>query len=484
MNDKQIKKIIFGLRLRQLRQQQELSFASLSERTGIATSYLNEIEKGKKFPKEDKVILLAKALNVSLDVLLTTELEPHFTPVKDLIKSDFLNELPLDIFGIDQSKVIDIISNAPKKVGAFISTLLEAARSFAFREEHFYLRAMRAYQEMHYNYFEDIETETDKFIQHFQLMGIASTAQLETILTQHFRCQIRNEALKQYPELHRLKSVFVANKRQLLLNKLNETQRRFQIAKELGFQYLQLAERPNTSTLLQVNSFEVALNNFKAAYFAVSLLVPRQLFLEDLAHFFSMPKWDAACLQQFLEKYNVSPETLFQRFNLAAHYFGLQQFFFIRVVHHLETDFFEIDKELHLARRHRPHGNELQEHYCRRWVAVSALRTIQRENKEVDVAVQRSKYMDSPDEYICFTIARRGYASSDNRNVSVTIGLLINEDAYEKIAFLKDKNIPQREVNITCERCGIANCAERAAPATVLKQRQRRQQLLETLKKL
>ena len=41
-------KHILGLKVRDLRMEQDLSFQALSEQTGLSMSYLSEIEKGKK----------------------------------------------------------------------------------------------------------------------------------------------------------------------------------------------------------------------------------------------------------------------------------------------------------------------------------------------------------------------------------------------------------------------------------------------------
>ena len=78
--------------------------------------------------------------------------------------SNFLNELPLDLFGIELNKVVEIVASSPAQVGAFISTLVELSRTFAFKEENFYFHALRAYQELHYNYFEWLEDKIDAFI--------------------------------------------------------------------------------------------------------------------------------------------------------------------------------------------------------------------------------------------------------------------------------------------------------------------------------
>ena len=50
-------KLIFGLKMKQLRSGKDLSLFKLSKQTGLSKSYLNEIEKGKKYPKTDKIVL-------------------------------------------------------------------------------------------------------------------------------------------------------------------------------------------------------------------------------------------------------------------------------------------------------------------------------------------------------------------------------------------------------------------------------------------
>ena len=47
-------KLIFGLKLKQVRSDSGLSLYGLAKKTGLSKSYLNEIEKGKKYPKPDR----------------------------------------------------------------------------------------------------------------------------------------------------------------------------------------------------------------------------------------------------------------------------------------------------------------------------------------------------------------------------------------------------------------------------------------------
>ena len=68
-------KNIFAIRMKEARQKADISQAELSRRTGIAPATLSSYESAEnpKNPTIDKVILIAKALNVSIDWLCGLE---------------------------------------------------------------------------------------------------------------------------------------------------------------------------------------------------------------------------------------------------------------------------------------------------------------------------------------------------------------------------------------------------------------------------
>ncbi len=476
----QNERILFGLKLKQLRQKKNLSFAELAAETGMSISYLNEIEKGKKFPKEEKLDKLAAALDVSTTQLLRNELDNSLAPVEELLKSNFLHELPLDMFGIDISKVAELIADAPTRVGAFITTLIELARSYALREENFYFGALRSYLELNNNYFEDIELAAQQFCTtyHIDHQRPLPPERLQYILEQQYSYQVDRDTLDRYPELSGMRSVFLPHKKKLLLSgRLSNMQRGLQFGKELGFQYLQLKERAYTAGLISGRSFEEVLNHSRAIYFSVALHLPLHPFVEDVRQFLTRSRWQAEAFLAIMQKYEASPEMFFHRLtNVLPHYFNIHKLFFLRVAHDIQANRYEIDRELHLSRRHHPHGNGLLEHYCRRWISISLLAdllTLQQSGKFATaiVGIQRSKYAGTEDEYLCITLARPS-ASGENLNVSVTLGLLVNKELPTKIGFLNDPSLQFREVNKTCERCAIENCGERAAPAIVVSRRE------------
>lgn len=67
--------------------------------------------------------------------------------------------LPLDLFGLDAASLLDLLSNAPAKVAAFVRTLLEISRTHGMRVEQFFFSALRTFQEVHDNHFDDLEAE-------------------------------------------------------------------------------------------------------------------------------------------------------------------------------------------------------------------------------------------------------------------------------------------------------------------------------------
>ena len=86
--------------------------------------------------------------------LESSELPKSLQPLEELLRSNFLNELPLELFGLELFKVVEMIAYAPSRVGAFIFTLLELSRNFTPGEQNFYFASLRSYLELNNNYFE------------------------------------------------------------------------------------------------------------------------------------------------------------------------------------------------------------------------------------------------------------------------------------------------------------------------------------------
>jgi transcriptional regulator with XRE-family HTH domain len=484
LNHGQVVRVIFGLKLRELRQEQSLSPADLARACDVSLSYLNEIEKGKKYPKADKILSLSKALGVRYDQLTSLELPRRLEPISDLLQSKLLKEFPLEMYGLEPARIIELIANAPVKMNAFVSTIFEIARNYEMRQEDFFLAALRSYQEMHDNYFEDLEQDVRAFVGSHRLDTTApfDLSQLELVLTEEYGYTIDRETLGQHPVATqgRLRSVFQPKARRLLLRPgLSRGQQAFVLGREVAFNYLKLKERPYVSTTTKVGSFDEVLNNFKASYFASALLMEEDALVRDLKRAFGARKWNADLLMNLLATYDVSPEMFMQRLTtLLPRHFGLQSLFFLRFDQAHAAAPYELSKELHLARLHNPHGNELHEHYCRRWISLRLLDELRAAAPDTAtphtaIGAQRSHYFGTDDEYLCLTIARA--AGPAQPAVSVTVGIRCDDNLRAQVRFLADPALLLKVVNETCERCPIADCESRAAAPTEIERQAQRQ---------
>ena len=490
---KDYKKLIFGIKLKQHRSAKKLSLQSLSQLSGISVSYLNEIEKGKKYPKEDKIIALSKCLEVPFLELTSEQLENTLSPVSELLESGILSELPLELFGLELNRLLELLSNAPTKLNAFIGTLLEVSRNYDLRVETFYFSVLRSYQEIHNNFFEDIEEAVEKFIAQHQIDNSAriSTKQLESLLKSQYNYTVKYDAFEAHESLSDLRTLMLPKKKpKLLLNsKLNSRQRAFNLAKELGFKFLKLKDRPYASPWVEITSFDQVLNNFKASYFATALLINRKSFLKDLNVFFEKEKWDPNILINTMNDYNATPEMVLQRMtNLLPKYFGLKELFFFRFNNIPFSDIFRLSKELHLSREHSPRGTVLQENFCRRWMFISILNDLAKLHKKTNAleeigGAQIDKYHETGEEFLVLSMARPLYPTT-GLNSSLSLGIRLDSNAKEKIKFITDPVIQTRIVNDTCERCNAQNCKERVAPPYVYNALQKEKERREAVKKI
>ena len=465
-------KLIFGLKLKQIRNEKSLSLFGLSKLSGLSKSYLNEIENGKKYPKPDKIAILSDKLDVSYDQMVSLKLDKNLAPVGDLLRSKVFKEIPLELFGIKESNLIDIVANAPAKVNAFITTIIDVAKHYDFNRENFYLASLRSFQQSNYNYLENLEKSVVEFCKayHINLDKPVTSAELEEILIEEYGYIINNIDLKKHKQLYDLRSVFVPKTKTLLLSShIDEAQRIFIYAKEIAYNYLSYDLRLYTFPWIKFENFDQVLNNFYASYFAGALVLPRNVMVNQITTLFQNNIFDKGIFVKNIATFTSSPETFYQRLtNLLPKDFNIQNLFFLRFSHEVGSSNFYLNKELHLPNQQSPHANETNEHYCRRWISLKVLQEISKNKKEHVFDLQISQYPDDDNvSYLVFSSAVKD-PFKENLYRSISVGLLINKQLKKKIAFLEDNKIKKEFVGITCERCSILDCQQRMANPIVL----------------
>jgi len=324
---------------------------------------------------------------------------------------------------------------------------------------------MRSFQELYDNYFPEIEEKVIHFANENQLeisKNLKSEV-LEMILIEKFNYSIQTENFESYGTLDHLRSLFIPEKRLLLLNnKLEKDQKTFILAKEIGFNVLELKNRPNTYSWIDFGSFEEILNNFYASYFAGALLISKQQIIENTSNFFSQNNWEPTSFENLIDNFTNSPETFYYRLtNVLSSELGIKDLFYLCLVKKKDTDKIQILKELHLNHQQAPHANATNEHYCRRWIAIKNLYHL-KENESITDA-QISHYKDQGISYLVISTSQKN-PFSDGSNRSYCLGILLNSQTIKKINFIKSSTLKTINVGVTCESCSIADCEVRQAP--------------------
>lgn len=478
-------RLIFGLKLNQIRTEKNLSLFGLSKLTGLSKSYLNEIEKGKKYPKTDKIIILSEKLEVSYDYLVSLKLNKNLAPIGEILQSKILKEIPLELFGIKENKLIDIVANAPAKVNAFISTIIKISQNYNLTRESFFLASVRSYQEAHSNYFEEIEEHVEKFskLYHIDLSKRIIASDLEDILIEEFGYKIDNEELSKHKNLDELRNIFVPNNKTLLIDKnISEAQKTFIYAKELAYNYLNIKDRLFTFPWIKFDKFDQVLNNFIASYFAGALVIPKKTLVEKLKNLFALEEWNSLKLHQVINHFNCSQETFYQRLtNILPKHFNIKNLFFLRFTHKENSPEFKLSKELHITQQQAPHANRNNEHYCRRWTSIKTIQNLEKSTKERSTfGIQVSSYENQKNEYLVLSSATTDpFKKEINRSVS--IGMLLSPQLKKKLNFFDENTFNKKLVGVTCETCSIKNCKERVAEPLRLEKQKKYSEIADTV---
>ncbi len=498
-------RFVLGLKLKSLRLQRGLTLQELAARCGLSISYLSEIEKGKKYPKAEKLIAIAAALGTPFEELVSPQVNEDLAPVKTVFSTEFLQGFPFELFGVDPEDLFGIATERPERAAALIRALRDVGRTYDVQVEQFLLAALRSYQQLNHNHFPELEDAASRCrAEHGWPAGESLRPEaIAAVLEREHGYRLDFTTLPAIPELHGLRSVYLggqaaggagplglpgargapaapgppaaARARRLLVNgDLMPSQRAFVLARELGYRYLDLrGGRATTSSWIKVESFDQVLNNFYASYFAGALLIERDRLVADLRAFFARERWDGEALVACIGGYDATPELFFHRLTeLLPRLLGLEELFFLRFAHDAGSDRYRLTKFLNSSHLAAPHAIGLDETYCRRWPELRLMRQLDARRRSLGgapaVTAQRSRFLDSGAEFFVITMARPLALASDSIS-SVSIGLLLDEACKRTVRFWDDPAVPRALVNLTCERCPLpaAECGERGAPPVV-----------------
>lgn len=460
---------ILGLKVKRLRDSNDFTLADLSKHTGLSTSYLAEIEAGRKYPKVEKIVLLAEALGCSFDELISTQLDPKFAELQRFLSSPGVSDFPFEMFGVPTSELMRLLMRAPSEMMALLRALNDIARQYNIGVEHFLHAALRSLLELTENGNPDVELAAERFARTLAGKAPWTEAALREWVLSNGIATIDETSLASRPTLRRYRSVVLGKApARLLLNPLlNEEQKTFALAREAGYRVLGIKARSFTAPADREDSFEQVRNDYQASYFAGALLIPRKAFTAALRAFFRLPTWQPEALLSLLSTYKVTPETLMNRISqLMPTEFGLRAHF-LKFAE--EDGRISLEKRVNLSGLPMLAGVHAKEQYCRRWLATRLLgefRSAQHAGRTTSpyVGVQFSQFADTDDAYFNIGMALP-QTLSPGTVITLTVGCKADAGLFKAIRFANDVSIPRLVVNGTCERCGLLPeaCGVRAA---------------------
>ncbi len=462
-------KIFFGLKVKSLRTERELSLKELSRKSGIAVSYLSEIESGKKYPKPEKMISLARALGVKYDSLVSSSVDKSLDPFAALINSELIKQFPFHLFGISAHDILGLFKNDPENAHAFLQTFLQISRAYDMSLENFLFAALRTFQRYHNNYFPDLETLANQYARQH---GIDSKRinfdQLKELLEKKYLYCIDESELSQHPVLNSFRSIYRGKGLLSINDHLLPSQKTFILAREIGFIELGFEQRPLTSSWIKVKSFEQLVNNFKASYFAGALLIQQDRFAEDIKEFFERSEWNEDFFADLLNRHHATPEMLLYRMSqVIPGFFDVGSIFYSRFTNSEDRLSVKLTKELNMTEVLVPYGLGINEHYCQRWLPLRLLKKLRQNNLSFTTGIQNIQFVKSGARFLLLSMAR-SLSLSKERESAIAIGFKIDKKSQSFIKFLDDPAIPEELVGESCERCPLTDCSERVAEASII----------------
>ena len=112
--------IIFGMKVRQARLDAGLTLSEFAALCDLSPSYVTEIEKGRKYPRTDKIVKMADALEREYDDLVSIKLPPSFSYLESTLSSSVVQRFPFEEFGFEAGDLVNLLTRKPDKASALL----------------------------------------------------------------------------------------------------------------------------------------------------------------------------------------------------------------------------------------------------------------------------------------------------------------------------------------------------------------------------
>ena len=107
-----------GDRIKELRDEQDLSLRELAKRIGLTAPFLSDLELGKRFPKEETMLLLANALGTTTEDLAQYDSRPPVAEMRRMANQNpALGIAFRKIAEMPEEEILKIVAQYSKEKG-------------------------------------------------------------------------------------------------------------------------------------------------------------------------------------------------------------------------------------------------------------------------------------------------------------------------------------------------------------------------------
>ena len=94
---------------------------------------------------------------------MASKLDPAFDELQAFFSAPAVRDFPLEMFGVPAGDLMKLLTRSPHEVAALLRTLYGIAQQDNIGAEHFLHAALRSYQELTGNYYDDVERAAEGF---------------------------------------------------------------------------------------------------------------------------------------------------------------------------------------------------------------------------------------------------------------------------------------------------------------------------------
>ncbi len=435
-------RFILGLKLHNLRQERGLSLVQLSNGCGLSISYLNEIEKGKKYPKTDKLLALAEALGVTYNELVSADPGEKLRPIAALLSTRMMDDLPLGHYGISPPVLMEIMAAGPDRLGAMLTFFAKLATRFSFSVDDLLRAAVRDDLEANNDHFPELEERAVTLAAEIGWpAGQAPIlSQLRFSLQHDFGWEIDEEKLGEFPDLAGVEAVPMPGgpQRRLFLNPaLTDGRKAFLLACEIAATALGHYAKTRKRASASEKGFRQLQAGARASYLGGALLIPRNKLVADLQALFAESRWKSERLLELVAQYGGDAEVVFHRIIQVLPDLGISGRNLTRTEPTGPAGEVGVSREIRLGGIPEIDGSELPSHRNRATVATRLLSEASGDPAapRAAAAIENDPKAGGRFLVVAVTQARPLHPEA---STAVSLGILLDEAARNVVTFADD----------------------------------------------